>query len=58
MPAMFKTIPTLSQETRTPIDTDGDGTPDRFEVDTDGDGNIDRIEFDPDQDGNIDRSEI
>ena len=39
---MFKTIPTLSQETRT-------------EVDTDGDGNIDRIEFDPDQDGNIDR---
>ncbi len=55
MSAMFKTIPTLSQETRTPIDTDGDGTPDRFEVDTDGDGNIDRIEFDPDQDGNIDR---
>ena len=54
---MFKTIPTLSQETRTPIDTDGDGIPDRFEVDTDGDGNIDRIEFDPDQDGNIDRSE-
>ena len=52
---MFKTIPTLSQETRTPIDTDGDGIPDRFEVDTDGDGNIDRIEFDPDQDGNIDR---
>ena len=52
---MFKTTPTLSQETRTPIDTDGDGTPDRFEVDTDGDGNIDRIEFDPDQDGNIDR---
>ena len=55
MPAMFKIIPTLSQETRTPIDTDGDGTPDRFEVDTDGDGTPDRIEFDPDQDGNIDR---
>ena len=55
MPAMFKTISTLSQETRTPIDTDGDGIPDRFAVDTDGDGNIDRIEFDPDQDGNIDR---
>ena len=52
---MFKTIPILSQETRTPIDTDGDGTPDRFEVDTDGDGTPDRIEFDPDQDGNIDR---
>ena len=52
---MFKTIRILSQETRTPIDTDGDGIPDRFEVDTDGDGNIDRIEFDPDQDGNIDR---
>ncbi len=52
---MFKTIPILSQEVRTPIDTDGDGTPDRFEVDTDGDGTIDRIEFDPDQDGNIDR---
>ena len=52
---MFKTISTLSQETRTPIDTDGDGIPDRFAVDTDGDGNIDRIEFDPDQDGNIDR---
>ncbi len=52
---MFKTIPTLSQEVRTPIDTDGDGIPDRFEVDTDGDGTIDRIEFDPDQDGNIDR---
>ena len=52
---MFKTIPTLSQEVRTEVDTDGDGIPDRFEVDTDGDGNIDRIEFDPDQDGNIDR---
>ena len=52
---MFKTIRILSQETRTPIDTDGDGTPDRFEVDTDGDGTPDRIEFDPDQDGNIDR---
>ena len=52
---MFKTISTLSQETRTPIDTDGDGIPDRFEVDTDGNGTIDRIEFDPDQDGNIDR---
>ncbi len=55
MPAMFKTIPTLSQEVQTEIDTDGDGTPDRFEVDTDGDGTPDRIEFDPDQDGNIDR---
>ncbi len=55
MPAMFKTIPTLSQEVRTEIDTDGDGIPDRFEVDTDGDGTPDRIEFDPDQDGNIDR---
>ncbi len=55
MPAMFKTIPTLLQEVRTEIDTDGDGIPDRFEVDTDGDGTIDRIEFDPDQDGNIDR---
>ena len=52
---MFKTISTLSQEVRTEIDTDGDGTPDRFEVDTDGNGTIDRIEFDPDQDGNIDR---
>ncbi len=52
---MFKTIPTLSQEVRTEIDTDGDGIPDRFEVDTDGDGTPDRIEFDPDQDGNIDR---
>ena len=52
---MFKTIPTLSQEVRTEVDTDGDGTPDRFDVDTDGDGTIDRIEFDPDQDGNIDR---
>ena len=58
MPAIFKPIPTLSQETRTSIDTDGDGIPDRFEVDTDGDGNIDRIEFDPDQDGNIDRIEF
>ena len=67
MSAMFKTIPTLSQETRTPIDTDGDGTPDRFEVDTDGDGNIDRIahldeegrwvqvDRDLDDDGTIDR---
>ena len=52
---MFKTIPTLSQETRTPIDTDGDGTPDRFEVDTDGDGTIDRIEFDRDNNGNIEQ---
>ena len=52
---MFKTIPTLSQEVRTEVDTDGDGIPDRFEVDTDGNGTIDRIEFDPDQDGNIDR---
>ena len=55
MPAMFKTISTLSQETRTPIDTDGDGIPDRFEVDTDGDGNIDRIEFDRDNNGNIEQ---
>ena len=39
---MFKTISTLSQEVRTEVDTDGNGT-------------IDRIEFDPDQDGNIDR---
>ncbi len=52
---MFKTISTLSQETRTPIDTDGDGIPDRFEVDTDGDGNIDRIEFDRDNNGNIEQ---
>ncbi len=52
---MFKTISTLSQETRTPIDTDGDGTPDRFEVDTDGDGNIDRIEFDRDNNGTIEQ---
>ena len=64
---MFKTISTLSQETRTPIDTDGDGTIDRIEFDTDGDGTPDRIvylnadgrwervELDADDDGNIDQ---
>ena len=64
---MFKPISTLSQETRTPIDTDGDGTIDRIEFDTDGDGTPDRIvhlnadgrwervELDADDDGNIDQ---
>ncbi len=64
---MFKTISTLSQETRTPIDTDGDGTIDRIEFDLDGDGIIDRTvhldaegrwereERDVDDDGTIDR---
>ena len=67
MPVMFKPISTLSQETRTPIDTDGDGTIDRIEFDTDGDGTPDRIvhlnadgrgervELDADDDGNIDQ---
>ena len=67
MPAIFKTIPTLSQQTRTPIDDDDDGNIDRIEFDTDGDGIIDRIahldaegrwervEWDLDDDGTIDR---
>ncbi len=54
---MFKIMPTLSQETRTGVDTDGDGTPDRFDVDTDGDGILDRREFDTNQDGTFNRIE-
>ena len=45
---MFKTISTLSQEEEEEAET-------RTLIDTDGDGNIDRIEFDLDQDGNINR---
>ncbi len=68
---MFKTISTLSQETRNPIDDDDDGTIDRIthyaydddgnrtraEIGFDADGNINLTRFDDDADGNFDRIE-
>ena len=44
---MFKTIPTLSQQTRNPIDEDGDGTIDRI-AHLDAEGRWERVDMDDD----------